>query len=145
FGLSGIYSSSLAKNNFSDFEKQIVFFVVGLFFMLLISFFDYRILRNNSYLILILYFICLALLAGLYFFAPLIRGTHGWYKVWFLTLDPIEPTKIALIILLAKYFSMRHVQMYKFRHIVLSGVYVLLPAMLVFLKPDLGGTAILLC
>ena len=112
--------------------------------MIAVSFFDYRILRNNSSLILVLYGICLLLLAGLYFFAPEIRGTRGWYKIWILSLDPIEPTKIVLVVLLAKYFSMRHVEMYKFRHIIFSGLYVLLPAFLVFLKPDLGGTAVLL-
>jgi len=144
FGLAGIYSASLAKNNFLNFEKQIIFFAVGFALMLAISFFDYRMLRNNSYLILIIYFLCLILLAGLYFFAPIIRGTRGWYKVGFLTLDPNEPIKIALIILLAKYFSIRHVEMYKFRHIVLSGLYVFLPAVLIFMKPDLGGVMVLI-
>ncbi len=144
FGLAGIYSYSMAKNNFSDFEKQIVFFAIGFVLMLLISLFDYRILRNNSYLILILYAICLILLAGLHFFAPNIRGTRGWYRLGFLSLDPIEPTKIVLIVLLAKYFSMRHVEMYKFRHIVLSGVYIFLPAILIFMKPDLGGAMVLI-
>jgi rod shape determining protein RodA len=38
---------------------------------------------------------------------------------------------------------MRHAEMYKFRHIVLSGLYVALPALLIFIKPDLGGTAVL--
>ncbi len=144
FGLAGIYSYGIAKNNFSDFEKQIIFLAVGFILMLLISFFDYRILRNNSYLILIFYFICLVLLAGLHFFAPNIRGTRGWYKLGFLTLDPIEPTKIVLIVLLAKYFSIRHVELYKFRHIIVSGLYVFFPAVLVFIKPDLGGTVVLL-
>ncbi|MCX6721633.1 MAG: FtsW/RodA/SpoVE family cell cycle protein [Candidatus Staskawiczbacteria bacterium] len=144
FGLAGIYSTCVAKNNFGNFEKQIIFFAVGFAVMLLISLFDYRILRNNSYLILILYAICLLLLAGLHFFAPMIRGTRGWYKVGLLSLDPIEPTKLVLVILLAKYFSMRHVEMYKFKHILFSGIYVLLPAMLIFIKPDLGGTMVLL-
>ena len=143
FGLFGIYSTSIAKGNFLNFEKQIVFFIVVLALMFLISFFDYRILRNNPYLILLIYFFCLALLAGLYFFAPVIRGTRGWYKIGFLTLDPIEPIKIILIILLAKYFSMRHIEMYKFRHIMFSGLYVFLSAFLIFLKPDLGGVIIL--
>ena len=143
FGLAGIYSASLAKGNFLNFEKQIIFFVLGFTLMIAISFFDYRILRNNSYFILTLYFFCLMLLVGLFFFAPIIRGTRGWYKVGFLTLDPFEPIKIILIILLAKYFSMRHVEMYKFRHILLSGFYVLLPAVLIFMKPDLGGVTIL--
>lgn len=144
FGLSAIYSSCLAKGNFLNLEKQVIFFVVGALLMLAVSFFDYRILRNNSYLILILYFFCLLLLAGLHFFAPEIRGTRGWYKLWLLSLDPIEPSKIVLIILLAKYFSMRHVEMYKFRHIIFSGMYVFFPAILIFLKPDLGGTMVLI-
>ncbi len=144
FGLAGIWSTCLAKNNFSNFEKQIIFFAVGFLAMIVISFFDYRILRDNSYLILIFYVICLLLLAGLHFFAPVIRGTRGWYKIGLLSLDPIEPTKIVLIVLLAKYFSMRHVEMYKFRHIIFSGIYVLLPVLLVFIKPDLGGTMVLL-
>src|SRR3989344_6768254 len=144
FGLVAIYSYGMAQNDFSDFQKQAVFLAAGLMVMLSISFFDYRILRNNSYLILILYAACLLLLAGLHCFAPDIRGTRGWYRIGFLSLDPIEPTKIVLIALLAKYFSMRHVQMYRFRHIVVSGLYVFFPAALVFIKPDLGGVIALL-
>src|SRR3989339_3102 len=143
FGLLAIYSTCVAREDFSNLTKQIIFFAVGFFLMILISFLDYRIFRNNSYLILSFYFICLVLLAGLHFFAPDIRGTRGWYKIGGLSLDPIEPTKIILLILLAKYFSMRHVEMYKFRHIIFSGLYVFLPAFLVFIKPDLGGTMIL--
>ena len=144
FGLVAIYSTCVAKNNFSNFEKQIIFFAVGFAAMVAISFFDYRALRNNSYLILACYFICLLFLAGLHFFAPVIRGTRGWYKIGLLSLDPIEPMKIVLVVLLAKYFSMRHVEMYKFRNIIFSGIYVLIPALLIFIKPDLGGTAVLL-
>jgi rod shape determining protein RodA len=143
FGLGGIYSYSLARGDFSDIYKQLIFFAIGLALMVAVSFFDYRIFRNNPYLILVMYAVSIALLAGLYFFAPMIRGTRGWYKIGFVTLDPIEPAKIVIIILLAKYFSMRHVEMYKFKHIVLSGVYVAIPAILIFLKPDMGGASVL--
>jgi len=144
FGLVAIWSTCVAKNNFSNFEKQIIFFAVGFSVMILVSFFDYRILRNNSYLILVLYGVCILLLVGLHFFAPVIKGTRGWYKVGILSFDPIEPTKIVLVVLLAKYFSMRHVEMYKFKNIIFSGLYVLLPALLIFIKPDLGGTMVIL-
>jgi rod shape determining protein RodA len=144
FGLAAIYSACVAKGDFSNLQKQIFFFIAGFIIMIVVSFFDYKILKNNSYLILVLYGICLLLLIGLHFFAPVIRGTRGWYKIWFFSLDPIEPTKIVLLILLAKYFSMRHVEMYKFRHIIFSGIYVLIPAVFVFIKPDMGGTAVLL-
>lgn len=143
FGLLGIYSASIAKDDLGNFYKQIGFFVVGFSIMVFVSFFDYRILKNNSRLILFLYGICLLLLIGLYFFAPEIRGTRGWYKIGIFSLDPIEPVKIILIILLAKYFSTRHVEMYKFKHILYSGLYFLFPILLVFAKPDMGGVAVL--
>ena len=127
-----------------NFKKQIFFFGLGVVLMLLISFFDYRTLKNNSYLILILYFLALLFLIGLFFFAPEIRGKRGWYKLGFLSFDPIEPLKIILIILLAKYFSMRHVEMYRFWHIIFSGVYVLIPCLLIFFQPDLGAVLILI-
>jgi len=78
------------------------------------------------------------------FFAPEIRGVKSWYKIGGLTIDPIEFTKLVLIILLAKYFSTRHVEMYQIRHILLSGFYFLIPAILVFFQPDLGQVIILI-
>lgn len=143
FGLVGILSTSLAKGDFSNFYKQLIFFAVGLAIMFAISFFDYRVLRNNSYLILLLFFISLALLAGTLFLGPEIKGASRWYRIGGISLDPLEPAKIILIILLAKYFSMRHVEMYKLRHIFISGFYVLIMAGLVFLRPNLGGAMIL--
>jgi rod shape determining protein RodA len=112
--------------------------------MIILSFFNWRILRENSYLILGLYFLCFLALAGLFFIAPEIRGIRAWYKIGFISLDPIEFTKIVLVILLAKYFSMRHIEMYRIRHILLSGFYVFLPAALIFRQPDLGSVFILI-
>ncbi len=142
-GLFELYSCSARQQDFSNFQKQIAFFGIGLVLMFLISFFDYRLLKNNSYFILILYLACLMLLAGVFLFTPMIRGKRGWYKLGPLSFDPIEATKIVLIILLAKYFSMRHVEMYRFQHIIFSGVYFLLPALLIFFQPDLGAVVIL--
>ncbi|GAH50647.1 unnamed protein product, partial [marine sediment metagenome] len=109
-GLLAIYSSSIGKGDFLNFKKQIIFLGGGFFLMLILSFFDWRELRENPYLILILYFLCLFGLAGLFFLAPEIRGVKSWYKLGPVSLDPIEFTKIILIILLAKYFSMRHIE-----------------------------------
>ena len=142
-GLVSLYSSSLTKGDFSNFHKQIVFLIIGICLMFLFSFFDYRILKNNPYLILLLYGFCCLGLLGLFFFAPEIRGVKSWYKVGNLSVDPIEFTKIILIILLAKYFSARHIEMYKIKHILVSSVYVLIPCILIFFQPDLGSALIL--
>ncbi|NCO80464.1 rod shape-determining protein RodA, partial [bacterium] len=143
-GFLSIYSSSLGKGDFLNFKKQVIFFGIGFFLMIILSFFDWRELREDPYLVLILYLICLFSLAGLFFFAPEIRGVRSWYKVGPISIDPIEFTKIVLIILLAKYFSKRHIEMYQVRHIFLSGFYLLLPAILIFLQPDLGQVIILI-
>lgn len=143
FGLVEIYSCSLRQGDFSNFQKQVIFLIIGMFLMFLISFFDYRLFKNNSYLILVLYFVCLLLLAGVFLFTPVIRGKRGWYKFGSFSFDPIEAIKIVLIILLAKYFSMRHTEMYKSQHIIFSGLYVLFPALLIFFQPDLGAVIIL--
>ena len=143
-GLVSIYSSSLGRGDFLNLKKQIIFFTISLFLMFLFSFFDWRGLRENPYLILILYFLCLFGLLGLFLFAPEIRGIRSWYRLGPLTLSPIEFAKIVLVILLAKYFSMRHIEMYRIRHILLSGAYILLPIILIFPQPDLGQVLILI-
>jgi rod shape determining protein RodA len=144
FGLLSIYSSSLGRGDFLNFQKQLIFFGIGFFIMIFFSFFDWRILRDTPFLILILYLFSLLSLFLLFFFAPEIRGIKAWYKLGQISIDPIEPTKIILIILLAKYFSMRHVEMYRIQHILLSGLYVLIPSILVFYQPDLGSILILI-
>jgi len=142
FGLLSIYSSSFYRADFSCFKKQALFLGLGLFLMILFSFFDWRIFQENSYLILILYFLsCLSLL-GLFFFAPSVRGTHSWYKWKDFALHPVEFVKPVLIILLAKHFSLRHIEIYRLRHIFSSGLYFLVPAFLLFLQPDMGQVII---
>ena len=142
-GIISIYSSSFRNGDFLNFKKQIIFLLVGLLIMFVISFFDYGIFKNNPYLILIFYFFLLLLLAGALFFAPEIRGAKAWFKFGKISLQPIEFVKIALIVLFAKYFSMRHIEMYKLSHILLSGFYLILPVILVFFQSDLGSALIL--
>ena len=143
-GLVSIYSASFGKGDFSNFNKQIFFLGLGFFSMIVFSFLDWGLLKENSYLILTLYFLSLITLTFLLFFAPQTRGTRGWYKIGPFSVDPIEPAKIILVLLLAKYFSNRHAEMYNIKHILISGIYVILPCLLIFLQPDLGSVLILL-
>jgi len=142
-GLVSIYGYSMNNNDFSKFRKQVFFLIIGLVLMLVASFFDWGILKEDNYIVLILYFLVLLLLSGLFFFAGLIRGVKSWYKLGLFSIDPIEFTKIVLIFLLAKYFSSRHVEMYRVIHIIISGVYVAIPSILIFFQPDLGSVLVL--
>jgi len=143
FGLISIYSASFFRDDFLNFKKQALFLVIGLLLMFATSFFDWRVLRDNPYLVLAFYFFTLISLALLFVFAPTIRAVKGWYRIGPFTIDPIEIVKISLIILLAKYFSGRHVEMYNIRHILISGLYVFAPFVLIFLQPNLGSAVIL--
>jgi rod shape determining protein RodA len=141
-GILSIYSSS--KGNFLNLKKQLSFFIVGFFLMIFISFLDWRSLKESPYLLLFFYFLCIISLILLFFFAPEIRGTKSWYKIGPISIDPTEFTKIVLLLILAKYFSMRHVEMYRIVHILISGLYVLIPSVLIFLQPDLGSVLVLI-
>jgi len=143
-GLLSIYSISLGKGDFFNFKKQLIFIGIGIVLMFFASFFDWRGFRDNSYFILLLYFICIALLIGLFFFAPEIRGVKSWYKIGPFSFDPIGITTIVLIILLAKFFSVRHIEMYRLSHILLSGLYVFIPFILISRQPNLGSALILI-
>ncbi len=142
-GLLSIYSSSLGKGSFFNFWKQLIFLGIGLLLMLVVVFSDWKIFTQNPYLILFLYLANLLALGGLFFFAPVIKGVKSWYRLGPISLDPIAPLKLILIILLAKFFSMRHVEMYRVKHILLSGLYVFLPALLIFFQPDLGSVLVI--
>ncbi len=137
-GLLSIYSSSLHSGDFANLTKQAVFLGIGFFLMLVLSFFDWRMFRESPALILGLYVVSILALAGLFFFGSSNRGVRTWYDLKIITLDPIELLKPILLILLAKYFSRRHMAMYQIRHLALTGFYVALPAALVFFQPNLG-------
>ena len=142
-GLFSLYSFSIGRGNFSDFHKQLVFFGIGCMIMILFSFLDWRLLKNDSYIILFLYILGTIALAGLFLFAPQIKGTKGWYRIGGISIDPIEYMKLIMIILMAKYFSMRHIEVYRMRHIFISGIYFAIPIFLIFLQPNLGSALVL--
>ena len=147
-GILSIASTSAARTGtFSIFKKQLIFSLIGLFLLFLFGFTDYRFLRNYPIIVLSLYALSAALLILLLFFGSKIRGSTSWFRFGEggrLSFEPVEITKFILIALLAKYFSSRHVDFGLFRHIIISGLYVLVPVILVLLQPDLGSAALII-
>jgi len=139
-GLTSIYSSSISRGNFFDFKKQLVYFGIALLCFALLSRLDLRFLKTNSFLVFGFYLLFLLLVAGLLFLAPLTRGIHGWYKLGPVAFDPEPLAALSLIIVLAKYFSTRHIELKRWRITLFSSFYMLVPFVLVFLQPDLGSS-----
>lgn len=140
---AGAKSSLPAGGAGNFFIKQLIFFSLGLALMFLISLIDGRMFRNSS-LLLTFYFICAVLLALVLVLGHKTRGMIGAFKLGELNFAPVEVAKLVLIFVLAKYFSGRHVEVYRVRHIIASGLYMLLPVGFVLLQPDLGSAIILM-
>jgi len=124
-------------------ERQVILLAIGIVLFGLVAMFDYRIFKNYSAASVILY-LASVLLLGVVLFSERIRGVSSWLSVGGFSFEPSELAKLAVIILLAKYFSQKHANIYDFRHIIASGVYVLIPTFLVFIQPDLGSAVVFL-
>lgn len=148
-GLLSIASTSQARTGaFLIFKKQLAFAIIGLALLFLLSSIDYRFLRNYPAVILTLYTVSIILLILLFIFGSRIKGSVSWFRfsspAGSLGFEPVEATKFVLIALLAKYFSSRHIDFGLVRHILISGLYVLIPVLLVLLQPDLGSAILLI-
>src|SRR3989338_7191189 len=126
----------------SFLKKQVIFVVIGLGMMVLFSFFNYRYLKNYSFPVLFLYFVSIFLLL-LTFYSRSVRGVNAWIILGQFTFEPAELAKLMLIILMAKYFSRRHVHINQFKHILVSGIYYAVPVLIILAQPDLGSAIIL--
>lgn len=142
-GLLSIYSSSIFRGSFLGFYKQLIFLIASIGLAVLVSLLDLRPLKNNSRLILALYGLGLIFILGLFFFGQEIRGVRGWYKLGPISFDPVPFTAIILLIVLAKFFSVRWRYLHDYRTILFSVIYLFFPVFLILLQPDLGSALIL--
>jgi rod shape determining protein RodA len=144
-GLTVLFSLGVAGNNLTIFYKQLVFLILGIVLAVFLSIMDFRSLKESSWFVFTMYVFGFLLLVGLFLFGVRIRGVRAWYSFGGgNTFEPVELVKIIFILFFAKYFSSRHVEMYHKQHIILSAVYALVPAGLVFIQPDFGSAAILI-
>ncbi|MBT4722928.1 rod shape-determining protein RodA [Candidatus Falkowbacteria bacterium] len=143
FGLAAIYSVSLSQqgDDFSNFNKQIAFGVIGLFVFLFFSMSNYSSLRVYSR---VLYVAATVLLVGVLFFGSIIRGTKGWFNVGPINFQPVEFAKIVLVVVLAKFFSNRLQRFSAGKHVIMSLLITLSFVALVLFQPDLGSAFVLM-
>ena len=137
------FNFQTGPDEFNSFKRQTYFFIFGFFAMIIMSFLDFRIFKNYSLILVALYLLLLAALVALFFFGLRVHGTQGWFDLGIVNFEPVELAKLVILLILAKYFSNRHIEVYRARHIIASGIYVLIPLALVLIQPDLGSAMIL--
>ncbi|MDO8481493.1 MAG: FtsW/RodA/SpoVE family cell cycle protein [bacterium] len=124
------------------FEKQIVWIGIAVAVFLIASMSEYRFLRRTP-VVVSLYTIIIFLLTVLFLFGTIIKGAQNRFYLGLFAVQPADLAKLILVILLAKYFARRHIEIAHIRHILVSGAYALIICVLVFFQPDFGSVIII--
>jgi rod shape determining protein RodA len=124
------------------FEKQMMWIAVSFAAFLALTMLDVRFLRR-TYVIMLLYGGIVFVLLLLLIIGQATQGAVSWFSFSGFSIQPSDPAKIVAILLLAKYFSRRHIEIANIRHIIVSGLYIFILFALVFLQPDFGSAIII--
>lgn len=139
-GLATMHSFS--HDNSFAYHQMIVITISLSFFFGIGYFLDTKILRSTKVSV-ILFSVIVVLLGSLTVLGTISHGAKSWYDLGFLSFQPSDFAKVALIIILAKYFSRRHIEIANLKHIIVSGLYAFTFFFLVLLHPDLGSAMII--
>jgi rod shape determining protein RodA len=140
--LTNLYSSTyIAETGPSSiFYKQAIFYSVGLTLIFVLLTIDYHRIVKPGYA---LYGVILLLLVYTLFFVEAISGSQRWIDLGFFNLQPSEPAKLLLILVLASSYANAIVPGgYRLRDLVKPVLLTALPFVLILLQPDLGTALI---
>ncbi len=141
--LAGLFTmSSFSGDSNIFFNRQIIWICISLIAFFFVSSIDLKFLRKTEVVVGI-YGAVLFLLILLYALGSVVKGAQGWFSFGAFSIQPSEFAKLALILLLSKYFSRRHIEIKNLRHIIVSGIYAGIVFVLVALQPDFGSALII--
>lgn len=120
------------------FSHQLIWIGISFAVMFALSFIDFRFLKRTDVLVT-LFLIFSGLLVLLFFIGHKAGGAQSWFDLGSFSFQPSDMMKIIVILMLAKYFSRRHIEIGNIKHIFISGLYAFIPFVLVFLQPDFGS------
>ncbi|MEJ0053587.1 MAG: FtsW/RodA/SpoVE family cell cycle protein [bacterium] len=122
--------------------RQLEWLVLAVFAYFALSSLDLRFLRRKE-VVFAAYALAVALLALLLLVAHKVMGAKSWFLLGGFSFQPADFAKLALVMLLSKYLSRRHVDIAQLKHVIISGLYAAALILLVLVQPDLGTAVIL--
>lgn len=134
--------SSFTEGGGQFFYRQLIWFLIAIIATIVFSSIDWRAVKK-THLIFIAYIATIVGLLSLFILGQVSSGAQSWFRVGVFSIQPSDPAKIVLILVLAKYFSKRHIEIKQFRHILVSGIYSFVLFLLIFLQPDFGSAIII--
>lgn len=139
--LLGVLTMSTFGQGASLAPRQLIWVAIALVVYLVSATIDMRFIRQTP-VVLVVYGGALVLLSLLLIFAHPVMGARAWFSLGLISFQPADLAKLAVIALLAKYLSRRHVEIGDYRHIIVSGAYALVPTLLILVEPDMGNAII---
>ncbi len=124
------------------FSRQIVWIIISLLVFFIAGVIDWRFLRK-SLVVTVVFIVWLLVLLGLFVVGHIAHGAQSWFSLGGVSFQPADLMKIVLIMVLAKYFSRRHIEIAHFRHLVVSGLYAFIPFVFILLQPDFGSAIVI--
>ena len=138
-GLLMIYSTTLNSPT-NLWTHQLVFAILGFIGMFALAFFDYRKLKKATG---ILYVLIVLSLIMVWLLGHRVHGSTRWIDLGIFRLQPAEFVKLVMVIIMAKFLDQAGEKLKSFRYVLLSGLYVAIPAVLVLIEPDLGTALVI--
>jgi rod shape determining protein RodA len=142
-GLAALYSVSFSGNEFNPeyFIKQIIAIFIGMGVMILLAAYDYRAFGFFSTK---LYLAAVLILFGVIYFGIQARGTTGWFGINGVNFQPVELTKLVVIIFLANFLSKKKNELSIWVRILASAILIFIPVFLILRQPDFGSAVIII-
>lgn len=140
--LAGLVTMSSLGGDSIFFDRQIVWLIISFGIFFIFSLIDFKFLRRTQVIVWI-FGISLMVLSSLFFIGTISKGAQSWLNFGLFNVQPAEVVKLVLILLLAKYFSRRHVEIRNIKHIIVSGAYAFILFVLVLIQPDFGSALII--
>ncbi len=140
--IAGLVTMNSFTGNSTFMSHQFVWICVSITIFFVLSSIDMRFLRH-TWVSVTLFLTATSLLTALFLLGKISHGAQGWFSFGLFSFQPSDFAKLALIIILAKYFSRRHIEIANYRHILLSGFYAFSFFVLVVVQPDMGSAAII--
>lgn len=139
---TSVFLEPARANNNIFFTHQLIWISISFIIFLLFSMLDFSFLKRTDILVALFLFFCF-LLGVLFVLGHVSNGAQSWFSLGGISIQPSDMMKLVVILMLAKYFSRRHVEIAHWRHIFVSGIYALIPFLLVFFQPDFGSAIII--
>lgn len=142
-GLVTMKSFTPSESTGNFFGKQLIWVCLSFAVFFIFSFIDFRFLKQTNVLVFLFLFTAF-LLAVLIVLGHISHGARSWFSLGSVAFEPVDLMKLILVLVLAKYFSRRHVEIRNIKHLFISGFYAFVPLVLVLLQPDLGSAMVVL-